>query len=290
MSAPIPRRPTLSTLLLALLSILAALPAAAQLDMPRTSPSASVTQTIGVTEVTIHYHRPGVKGRTIWGGLVPYDQVWRAGANDRTTFTTSDDVMIEGQPLAAGTYGLVMIPHPDAWVIVFSKVADAWGAFDYSPDNDALRVEVSPHEAPMQEWLEYGFENLTDDSADAVLRWDRLAVPFKVSVDLDARVMANLRSVVRWQYPYRAATYALESGKHLDEAERWIEASLALDRNFYNLAAKARLLAESGDYGQAIQVGQQALDAADAMEQAPEEGYVRALENDMDGWRRETAQ
>ena len=286
------RRFALSIPLLAavLLSIPAAGPAAAQLDMPRTSPSASVTQTIGVTEVTIDYHRPGVKGRTIWGGLVPYDEVWRAGANDRTTFTASDDVMIEGQPLPAGTYGLMMIPRPESWVIIFSKVADAWGAFDYSQDNDALRVEVSPHEAPKEEWLEYSFENLTDDSADAVLHWDRLAVPFKVSVDLDAQVMANLRSVVRWQYPYRAATYALESGKHLDEAKRWIEASLALDRNFYNLAAKARLLAESGDYGQALQVGQQALDAADAMDQAPEEGYVQALQNDMDGWRRESAQ
>ena len=271
-----------------LLLLAAAAPAAAQLEMPRTSQSASVTQTIGVTEVTIRYHRPGVKGRTIWGGLVPYDEVWRAGANDRTTFSASDDVMIEGQPLPAGTYGLMMIPRPDSWVVIFSKVADSWGAFDYTPDNDALRVEVSAHEAPSQEWLEYSFENLTEDSADAVLRWDRLAVPFEVSVDLDARVMANLRSVVRWQYPYRAATYALDSGKHLDEAMKWIEASLALDRNFWNLAAKARLLAESGDYGQAIQTGQQALTAAETMDQPPQKEYLQALQDEMDGWRRES--
>jgi len=279
---------TLPTLLLTVLLTAAAVPAAAQLEMPRVSQAASVTQRIGVTDVTIHYHRPGVKGRTIWGALVPYDKVWRAGANDRTTFTASDDVLIEGQPLPAGTYGLMMIPRADSWVIIFSKVADAWGAFNYSEDNDALRVEVKPHEAPAHEWLEYGFENLTDDSAEAVLHWDRLAVPFRVSVDLDARVMANLRGVVRWQYPYAAASYALDSGKHLDEAKHWIEASLALDRNFWNLSAKARLLAESGDYDQALSVGNEALAAADAMEQPPEEGYRKRLEDEMAGWRRET--
>ena len=290
MRALIAHRPArLIPLLAAVVLLLAtAGPAAAQLEMPRTSQPASVTQTIGVTEVTIRYHRPGVKGRTIWGALVPYDEVWRAGANDRTTFSASDDVMVEGQPLPAGTYGLLMIPRPDSWVVIFSKVADAWGAFDYTPDNDALRVEVSAHEAPSQEWLEYSFENLTDDSADAVLRWDRLAIPFEVSVDLDARVMANLRSVVRWQYPYRAATYALDSGKHLEEAGKWIEASVALDRNFWNLAAKARLLAEAGDYGQAIQAGQQALTAAETMDQPPQEEYLQALEDEMDGWRRES--
>ena len=276
-----------SVLIPLLAAVLLAIPAAAQLDMPRTSQSASVTQTIGVTQVTIHYHRPGVKGRTIWGRLVPFGEVWRAGANDRTTFSASDDVMIEGQPLPAGTYGLMMIPRPESWVIIFSKVADSWGAFDYTPDNDALRVEVSAHEAPSQEWLEYSFENLTENAADAVLHWDRLAVPFEVSVDLDARVMANLHSVVRWQYPYRAATYALESGKHLDEAMQWIEASLALDRNFWNLGAKARLLADAGEYGQAVQTGQQALDAAETMDQPPQKEYLQALEDEMDGWRRE---
>ncbi len=273
----------------ALLALLVAGPAAAQLDMPRTSQAASVTQTIGVTEVTIRYHRPGVKGRTIWGGLVPYDKVWRAGANDRTTFTATDDVMIEGKPLSAGTYGLMMIPGARSWTIIFSKVADSWGAFDYSQDNDALRVEVTPHEAPRHEWLEYGFENLADDSADAVLRWDRLAVPFHVSVDLDARVMANLDAVVRWQYPYRAATYALESGKHLDQAMHWVEASLALERNFWNLAAKARLLAATGDHAQAIEVGQEALKAAEGMEQPPQAPYLQALRDEIDGWRDEPA-
>ena len=265
------RSVTLATILLVLTAAALALPdpAAAQLEMPRTSPAASITQRIGVTDVTIEYHRPGVKGRAVWGGLVPYDEVWRAGANERTTIRFSDDVMIEGEPLAAGTYGLLAIPRSESWVIIFSEKADAWGAFGYDEANDALRVEVAPREAPPREWMEIRFEDLADDAATAVLHWDRLAVPFRISVDLDARVMENLTSVVRWEYPYQAATYALDQGEHLEEAMGWIEASLALERNFWNLAAKARLLARSGDHSEAVQTGEAALQAAEAMDDPP---------------------
>lgn len=284
------RSVTLVTILFVLTAAALALPdpAAAQLEMPRTSPAASVTQRIGVTDVTIEYHRPGVKGRDVWGGLVPYDEVWRAGANERTTIRFSDDVMIEGEPLAAGTYGLLAIPRPESWVIIFSEKADAWGAFGYDEANDALRVEVAPREAPPREWMELRFEDLADDAATAVLHWDRLAVPFRISVDLDARVMENLTSVVRWEYPYQAATYALDQGEHLEDAMGWIEASLALERNFWNLAAKARLLARSGDHSEAVQTGEAALQAAEAMDDPPPEGYRRELREEIASWRAET--
>lgn len=265
---------------------LGAPPAAAQLDMPRTSPAASVSQVIGVTEVTIDYHRPAVRERTVWGALVPYGEVWRAGANDRTTFTVSDDVEVEGEPLPAGTYGLLAIPETGAWTLIFSEVADAWGAFDYSPDNDALRVRVTPEEGPPREWLQYGFEHLGDDSATAVLHWDRLKVPFTISVDLDDTVAAGIREVVRWEYPYQAASWALERGEHLDEAMTWTDASIALERNFWNLAAKARLHAAAGDLEEAVDLGEEALDAAEAMENPPPEAYRARLAEELDDWRR----
>jgi len=269
-----------------LLSTLAG-PAAAQIEMPRTSQAASVSQRIGVTDVTIEYHRPGVKGRPIWGGLVPYDEVWRAGANERTTFSASDDVMVEGQPLPAGTYGLVTIPHAASWEIVFTKTADAWGAGTYDPSDDALRVEVTPREGPRTEWLEYRFEDLADDSATVLLCWDKVVVPFRVSVDLDSRVMENLRAVVRWEYPYQAATYALEHDRYLDDAMSWIEASLALERNFWNLATKARLLARADRYEEAIQQAREALRVAQEMEPPPAEGFRDTLTRDIETWRAE---
>lgn len=149
----------------------------------RASLMASVMQRIGVdTDITIVYSRPGVKGRKIWGGLVPYDKVWRAGANENTTFEVTKDVLINGQKLPAGKYGLHMIPGKKDWIIIFSKNNSAWGSFDYNKDEDALRITVTPKESPHQEWLMYGFENLAGTSATGYLWWEKLKMPFEVKV------------------------------------------------------------------------------------------------------------
>lgn len=148
----------------------------------RSSPSASVSQTIGTTQVTITYGRPGVKGRNVFGGLQPYGEVWRSGADEATTITFSDDVVIEGEPLAAGTYGLFTVPGEKEWVVIFNNVPNQWGAFDYDSSKDALRVTVTPEEAPSMERLMYYFEDLTDDSATAVLHWSTVKIPFTIEV------------------------------------------------------------------------------------------------------------
>lgn len=149
----------------------------------RASLRASAMQRIGVdTDITIVYSRPGVKGRTIWGELVPYDKVWRAGANENTTFEVTRDVLINGQKLPAGKYGLHMIPGEKEWTIIFSKNNSAWGSFSYKQEEDALRATVTPEEAPHQEWLMYGFENLAGTSVTAYLWWEKLKVPFEVKV------------------------------------------------------------------------------------------------------------
>jgi len=164
------------------LILLLAIPALGQRgsDKPRVSPNASVSQTIGVTEVTISYGRPGVKGRTIWGELVPYGEVWRTGANEATTISFSKDVTVEGEPLPAGTYALFTIPKEAEWIIVFNKNAQQWGAFDYNASQDALRVKVKPQAASPQEWMSFSFEDLSSNSATVVLRLEKLAVPFKI--------------------------------------------------------------------------------------------------------------
>ncbi|PSQ66263.1 MAG: hypothetical protein BRD32_02990 [Bacteroidetes bacterium QH_2_64_74] len=150
-------------------------------DEPRVSPNAAVSQTIGTTEVRITYGRPQVKGREIFGGLVSYDEVWRTGANEATTFSVSSDVTIEGEPLSAGTYSLYTIPGTDAWTIIFNDTADQWGT-NYDASEDALRVEVSPESAPQREMMTFLFEEVDDESGTCILHWNDVRVPFEIRV------------------------------------------------------------------------------------------------------------
>ena len=167
----------------------------AQGSGPRASLKATTMQRLGTDlDITIVYSRPGVKGRKIWGDLVPYGLApgnrpsndkpfpWRAGANENTTIEFNKDLMIEGKKLAAGKYGIHMIPSEKDCIVIFSKDNDIWGSFTYNQENDALRVTVTPVEAPHQEWLTYGFENLAGTSATAYLRWDKLKIPVKIEV------------------------------------------------------------------------------------------------------------
>jgi len=167
----------------------------AQGQKVRASLKAKTTQTIGVdTEITIEYSRPGVKDRAIWGELVPYGMSpgnkysknkpfpWRAGANENTTISFNNDLLVEGEKLPAGTYSIHMIPAKDEWTVIFNKVYDAWGSYSYDESQDALRVKVTPQKAPHQEWLTYGFDNLAGTSATAYLHWEELKVPFKVQL------------------------------------------------------------------------------------------------------------
>ena len=170
-----------SFLLLGLL--LVALPATAQErgnDEPRKSPNAMVSQTIGTTIVTVGYSRPSVRDREIFGELVPYDAVWRTGANEATTITFSNDVMVEGQPIAAGTYGLFTIPGEEMWTVIFNEAAEQWGAGDYTEGSDVLRVMVEPTEADAMEMMTFSFEEVGETMGHLVLRWDETAVALSI--------------------------------------------------------------------------------------------------------------
>jgi tetratricopeptide (TPR) repeat protein len=242
------------------------------LTLPQVSQKATVSQTIGLTDITISYHRPGVKGRQIWGGLVPYGEVWRAGANENTTISFSSPVKVEGQPLAAGTYGLHMIPNEGDWTIAFSTVSWAWGSFSYDPEEDALRVAVKPQPAPFKEWLAYDFEDPGPDSVKVVLRWEKLAVPFTVLVDTPAVVVANIRKELRglprfsWQGWNQAAAYCAREKVNLDEAMEWADRSIGVQEDFANLRTKAALLELKGDTGAAEKLRARALPLATEVE------------------------
>ena len=167
----------------------------AQEKKVRPSLKASVSQTLGVeTEVTFSFSRPGVKGRKIWGELVPYGLApgnkyseekpfpWRAGANEKTTVTVSNDVTVNGKALPAGTYSIHMIPSEKDWIVIFNKVSEGWGSYDYDEAEDALRVTVTPVEAAFEEWMRFGFDGLAGTSAVAFLQWEKLKVPFTIAV------------------------------------------------------------------------------------------------------------
>jgi hypothetical protein len=254
-------------------------------QLPRPSPNASVSQAIGVTEVTVRYSRPGVKARAIWGKLVPYGEVWRTGANENTTIRFSTPVRIDGKELPAGIYGLQTIPGADDWTVILSKDADEWGAFSYKPEHDALRFHVKPAPAAApQEWMGFDFRDLSDTSAVLALRWERLEVAWKIEVDTPRLLVANARSELRWQDA--VASWCVQSGSCLAEAARWLDASIAAEPTFGNQRAKAQLLARQSDFKGAVQFGERALAAARAAKQQPPPAQVAELEGHIAEWKR----
>jgi Protein of unknown function (DUF2911) len=218
------------------------------LDLPLQSQAAQISQTIGITDVTIKYHRPLVNDRKVWGGLVPYGQVWRAGANFNTTITFSDPVQIEGKPLDKGTYGLHMIPNADEWTVIFSKNSTSWGAFTYDEKEDALRVTVKPKAADMHNALTYDFDQLKPDSAVVQLEWEKVAVPFKVSVDVHEIVEASLKKQLRdlsqytWLSWDDAANYLLAEKVDLDQALTYVNKSIENEDRAENEMTKSKVL------------------------------------------------
>lgn len=243
----------------------------AQTDLkkPEASQAASVMQRIGLTDITIRYHGPLAKGRTIWGELVPYNEVWRAGANENTTISFSSDVKIEGKPLAAGTYGLHMIPTTGEWTIIFSKNADAWGSFFYDEKEDALRVKVMPKPAAMQDWLSYTFTDPKAKSVTAELHWEKLSVPFKIEIDVEETVYQSMKKELTningffWQGHNQAAAYCIQHNIHPEAASAWIDKSIKIQKTFLNLNTKAKLLESQGKTAEATALRKEAIDIAD---------------------------
>ena len=242
----------------------------AMLNLPRASQRAEVMQRIGITDITIDYARPLVHGRKIFGGVAPYGKVWRAGANENTTIAFSDPVTINGQALAKGRYGLQMIPNEGSWVVIFSKNSTSWGSFTYDQAEDALRITVSPQTIADQDVLSYSIDDPTLTSALVTMRWEKVAVTFKVGVDTPELVAASLRNQLRgraqfeWEPWSEAATYLLDNHLNAEEALKDAQASIDNEDRFENEFTKARALTALGRkdeakvaHDRAIQIGTQ---------------------------------
>jgi hypothetical protein len=287
-----------TTLRSAFLAVLAAaaVPALSQLATPLPSPNATVSQTIGVTKAEVVYSRPHVKGptrkeeRVIWGALVPYDQVWRTGANAVTKITFDGDVMVEGQKLAAGAYGLYTIPGKTEWTVIFSK--QSTGGPDYKAENDVLRVKVKPEASVPHDQFTIEFASVTSDSAVLALEWEKLAVPVSLKVDTNAQFLANAKDAVAkaktddWQTPLTAARYLYDNKYALDDAAKWLDKSIATKATFGNLSTKANALAADGKKKEAVVAAEKALAAGAAAEQKPSPEVVAALEKKIAEWKK----
>jgi hypothetical protein len=241
-------------LVMAVLFASATAHAQAALKLPEQSPAASISQTVGLTEITVNYHRPAVAGRPIWGKLVPYGEPWRAGANENTTITVSTDVKIGGKPLRAGTYGLHMLPTAKDWTVMFSTMSVAWGSFTYDQKEDALRVTVTPRPTTTsEERLSYRFDDPSETKTTLVLSWEKLAVPIAIEVETPKVVMASIQKQLRgpagfsWQGFAQAAGYWLRNGGSLDEAGKLVDRSIAMTPSYQNLTLKATILDKQGN-------------------------------------------
>jgi len=275
---------------LILLAVLLALPALAQqIRLPRPSQKSVLTQTVGLTDVTITYSRPGVKGRKIFGGLVPYGKVWRTGANEATTIAFTDDVTIDGHPLPKGTYSLHTIPNENEWTLIFNKKADQWGSYNYDEKDDALRVNVKPHNAmEKREWMTFEVPQLSTDAATFVIAWDNVEVPFTVNTHTTQKVIADATAAVAAakpddpNTPLRAATFAFDNGLKA-EATKWLDASLKAKETMSNLWLKARMEAAEGHTAQAIATGEKALSLKTEQDSAELASEIR---KQVDSWKK----
>lgn len=254
-------------------------------ELPRLSPSAATSQVIGVTEVMITYGRPAVRERTIFGELVPYGEVWRTGADEATTISFSDDVEIEGEHVEEGIYALFTIPGEDEWSIILNEQPEQWGAYQYDEDGDVLNVSATPEPAEHQERLTFYFEDIDRTSGTLVLHWADVRVPIDLRVDTDAVLSERAEEAIEqeeWDALHGYAAHALQQEVMMDEARDWVQAWVAEEETFANLALKARILAWHGDYQAASDVVDRAIAAGEVEEASPDQ--LEELEQEAQEW------
>jgi Protein of unknown function (DUF2911) len=250
---------------------------APKIDFPAPSPASTLKQRIGLTDIEIVYSRPGVKGRPIFGGLVPFGEVWRTGANQATKVTFSTPVKLNGADIPAGTYGLFTIPGEKEWTIIINKGAAQWGAYRYEQTNDLVRIKATPVAiAEQAETFTIGFGNIRDESATLYLLWDKTLVPVKLEVDVAGKLVPQIEEAMAasgGQKPYfQAAMFYYDHGLDLQKARKWIDAAVAEREAFYIVHLKAKILAKLGDKEGAIAAAKRSTELAI---KANDKGYVK---------------
>lgn len=279
-------RPSLVALKASALLSLPALVQAAP-EVPQPSPRAKVEQRVGITDFAITYSSPGVKGRKIWGGLVPYDEVWRAGANASTLLEASRDFFVGETPVPAGTYAVYAIPSKGDWTVILNSNTKAWGTNGYDPANDVVRIAIKPQKLPeSRERLTFLFSNATDDAVHLDLEWEKVRVRIPIRIDTQGQVLASIDEAVKgaWQPHSISAKYLLDNGLQLERALELIEASIAIQPTWRNHWIKAQILGKMGDKKQAINAAQRAQSLGKG-EFFFDSFYAEDVAQAIDGWK-----
>jgi hypothetical protein len=282
------RTPLLASAFAGTFSFLVAFSGAARadLDLPRPSPFAKVVQTVGLTDITVDYSSPGVKGRKIWGNVVPYDQMWRAGANNATKITFSRDVTFAGSPVPAGSYAFFVIPTKGAWTVILNKKADQNGVGrDYKQSDDLLRVQLTPKAAPFRERLAYLVTDFTDEKASLDLEWEKVRLAIPITVQTSTQALANINNAVDngWRTYANAARYMLENKKDYDTGMKYVDQSLAMKEDWFNVWIKAELQAAKGNVKDARTTGEHAYDLGKKSQMFFLEGEIKKT---LDEWKK----
>lgn len=260
----------------------------AEIRLPEASPEATVAQEIGISKVMLVYHRPAVKGRTIWGDLVPLGKVWRLGANDATTIELTHSGRINGHPIPAGKYALFAIPDRNEWTFIVNKRHKQWGAFFHKPEEDLLRFQAKPEAAAFREYFDMDLVPVSDRALRVDVQWEKLRVPFTIEFDVPAIVWKQIDESVAtvnpqdWETFHQAARYAINTNQRLDDAARWIDRAMAAQENFWNYEWKAILLHRVGRTHEAYPLMEKAKELARG--KAPPE-YIEGLDRTVAGWR-----
>ncbi|PRY16525.1 Protein of unknown function (DUF2911) [Pontibacter ummariensis] len=262
------------------------------IKMPAPSPSQKVEQAVGLSTVSVDYSRPSMKGREIFGDLVPYGRLWRTGANASTKIKFSEDVTIEGNKVPAGEYALYTIPGKDEWTVIIHKNTKHWGdgGQDYKPEEDLVRFKVKPQQNPREvESFTINFTNLTADATDVELLWDNTIVPFTVKTDVDSKVMSQIQEQVLNNANANpglyaaAANYYFQTNRDLKQALEWMKKANQTDPKFWNLHTQAKIEAKMKDYKQAIKTAEKSKEVA---QKEGNQDYVALNEKAIAEWKK----
>jgi len=270
-------------------SLVLAASAHAAVELPRPSPGATVSQKIGTAKVTVAYHRPAVKGREVWGGLVPYGEVWRLGANDATTIELSHPGRLAGHDLAAGTYALFAIPARDKWTILVNSEAKQWGAYFRDAKKDLFSFDVAPQPGPHQEWLEFRLAPEPSGAVRVEMAWEKLRVSFPVAFDVNGIVWAKLDEAMAAAGPkdyvdfYQAARFARETGERKEKAMGWLDEAMKRGSSFWMDELKGDLLADEGRYAEAMPHLERSIEAS--KKAGAPDAWRDGARKKLEGWR-----
>lgn len=259
-------------------------------DLPQLSPRSTVKQRIGLTDFEIDYSRPSVRERKVFGELLAFDELWRTGANNRTTFTVNHDIEIGGKDLKAGTYGLLTIPGKETWTIIFSNNAEGWGEGDYAETEDALRLEAEvQYNNHVTETLLLGFDHLDAESGHFIIAFEKAEIHIPIKVNAMEMAWENIEKAIK-ETPEdarvlrNAAGYAVKTEKNLDKAEKWIEKSIEIKDSWYTHWVKAQVLHANGKTKEAKKSGKLAIEMGQK-ENGEDFKYAKVLEDEMKEWK-----